>query len=185
MQRRLPALPGAPAGHAVPSASADDLYRQRSRSGLSRSRSLGNGRACPGAPGPSHLPILARHLGSRRLRSTLDAQGRAHSSAHPEPGKLGISPGFWSLQLRTLGGRGGGVPETSASSAILAEVPAQPGSSKARVGLLIPLTPQEPCRHLLCLASFCSLSAFSSFHLSSHTQPNGIPETSKQNPRTF
>lgn len=94
MQRRLPELPRVPAGHAVPSASADDLYRQRSRSGLSRSRSLGNGRACPGAPGPSHLPILARHLGSRGLRSTLDALGRAHSSAHPEPGKLGISPGF-------------------------------------------------------------------------------------------
>ena len=94
MQRRLPALPPVPAGHAVPSASADDLYRRRSRSGLSRSRSLGNGRACPGAPGPSHLPILARHLGSRGLRSTLDALGRAHSSAHPEPGKLGISPGF-------------------------------------------------------------------------------------------
>ena len=56
MQRRLPALPRVRAGHAVPSASADDLYRQRSGSGLSRSRSLGNGRACPGVQVPPTSP---------------------------------------------------------------------------------------------------------------------------------
>ena len=67
-----------------------------------------------------------------------------------------------------------------------------PGRSSCPAGELrgksgtsrIPLTPQEPRRHL-CLAAFCSLSDFSFFHLSSHMQPNGIPKTSKQNPRTF
>lgn len=154
--------PGAPCPLPVAYIAAD---QELSRSRFRKTRGWDRQGCALRRQAPPNLPILAPHLGSR-----LSSQNPRLRSGRPEPRPRRGEKGsklqcFWHFELCLLGwemepaGRWRGGPRNKCDLVILVEgrrsCPARALQGKSGAPLM-PLTPQEPCKHLLSLVSLSS-----------------------------